>query len=87
MKGVTTNSSGNHATAVSYISGKFNVKNKIIMPENSPGIKQASVRGFGGDIVFCESTDESRAAMQKTVCQEYDYEFIPGGNHENIITG
>lgn len=39
LKGVTTSSTGNHAIALSYISGKFNVKNKIVMAENSPAIK------------------------------------------------
>jgi threonine dehydratase len=38
-KGVTTNSSGNHASAVAIMAKKFGIKAHIIMPKNSPEAK------------------------------------------------
>jgi threonine dehydratase len=59
-KGVTTNSSGNHAGAVSLMAKKFGIKAHIIMPDNSPEIKKNIVKESGASIYYCDPSMVSR---------------------------
>jgi len=82
---VVTHSSGNHAAAVALAAriasnnattnsdGNGNnqsVRATIVMPENAPIIKVNGVNGFGGNIVFVESTNEARESMADAIVQE-----------------
>lgn len=67
QRGVATHSSGNHAQAVAYGASLFNIPATIVMPRTAPKPKVEAVRGYGADIIFCESTEESR----KTKLQEF----------------
>ena len=69
MKGICTNSSGNHAAGVAYISNMFKVNNKIVMPNNSAKIKIQNVKNYNGDIVYCEPTEEKREETMK-ICKD-----------------
>src|SRR5687768_15260950 len=62
-KGVVTHSSGNFAQALALSAQMLSVKAYIVMPENSPLVKKNAVRGYGGEIIECESTI---AAREKT---------------------
>ena len=55
---VVTHSSGNHAQAVALAGRLCGVPAHIVMPENSPVVKAAAVREYGGIITFCESTEQ-----------------------------
>jgi threonine dehydratase len=60
--GVATHSSGNHAAAVARAARLRGVPAYVVMPNNTPMAKQASVARYGGKIVLCEPT---RAAREK----------------------
>jgi threonine dehydratase len=58
--GVATHSSGNHAAALARAARLRGIPAYIVMPNNSPKAKQASVSRYGGKIVFCEPTLQAR---------------------------
>lgn len=80
---VVTHSSGNHAAALALAariasqqiqdnpnSIISNVRATIVMPENAPIIKVNGVKGFGGNIVFVESTNEARESMADQIVSQ-----------------
>jgi threonine dehydratase len=58
--GVATHSSGNHAAALARAARLRGIPAYIVMPNNSPKAKQASVSRYGGKIIFCEPTLQAR---------------------------
>ena len=58
--GVVTHSSGNHGAALSLAAQNRGISASIVMPSNSPAVKQAAVRAYGGKITFCRPTLEDR---------------------------
>ena len=63
--GVVTHSSGNHAQAISLAAKKIGIKAYIVMPSNAPEIKKEAVKGYGGELIECESNLEAREAAAK----------------------
>ena len=55
-RGVATHSSGNHAAALALAARWRGVPAHVVMPENSPRVKVAAVRGYGAEITFCPPT-------------------------------
>src|SRR3954469_9887938 len=60
LRGVATHSSGNHAAALARAAKLRGIAPYIVMPDNAPKVKQDSVRRYGGQITFCESTLAAR---------------------------
>ncbi len=79
-RGVATHSSGNHAAALALAARWRGVPAYVVMPETSPRVKVAAVRGYGAEIVFCRPTlaarEEGLAAVTArtgaTVIHPYD---------------
>jgi threonine dehydratase len=86
-KGIITHSSGNHAQAVALASKKNGYKATIVMPENAPKVKVNAVRGYGAEIVFCESTIESRQETTDQIISKTGATFIHPYNNANVIAG
>jgi threonine dehydratase len=85
--GVATHSSGNHAAALALAAGKRRIEAFIVMPHNSPEVKKAAVRGYGGQIVFCEPTLESRETTLAEVIQDTGATVIHPYNDHRVIAG
>jgi len=86
-KGVATHSSGNHAAALALAARMAGIPAYIVMPKNSPSVKQNAVRGYGGIIRFCEPTLEAREAMLAQVVAETGATFIPPYDSYQVICG
>lgn len=86
-KGIITHSSGNHAQAVALASKMNGYKATIVMPENAPKVKVNAVRDYGADIVFCETTIESRQETTDRIISETGATFIHPYNNPNVIAG
>lgn len=74
-----THSSGNHAAALALaarLAPHSNMKATIVMPENAPIIKVNGVIGFGGNIVFVESTNEARESKADEIVLEQKAYFV-----------
>jgi threonine dehydratase len=86
-RGVITHSSGNHAAALSLAARARGVRAYIVMPENSPRIKQEAVRSYGGEIIFCGNTQRDRETVAADVQRRSGATFIHSYNDARVIAG
>ena len=92
---VVAHSSGNHAAAVALAAtevtkqylGKLKIKSTIVMPRNAPTVKVRGVKGFGGDIIFVDNTNEAREEMADTIVERDAATFIHPSENELVIAG
>ena len=85
--GVATHSSGNHAQALSWAANLRNCKAYIVMPGNSSQVKVEAVKGYGGQITFCEPTLAARESTLSEVIKETGATEIHPYNDVRIISG
>ncbi len=86
-RGVVTHSSGNHAAALALAAATRGISARIVMPQNAPAAKIASVRRLGGEIRFCAPTIAAReaaaaaivAASGATLVHPYDDPLVIAG--------
>lgn len=86
-RGVVTHSSGNHAAALARAAKLRGIPAYIVMPTNSPRAKQAAVRRYGGEIVFCEPTLQARERTAEEVTARTGAEFIHPYNDLRVMAG
>jgi threonine dehydratase len=86
-RGVATHSSGNHAQALALAARLRGIPAHIVMPENSPAVKVAAVRGYGGRVVFCEATQAAREKTLADVVAETGACFVHPYNDPRVIAG
>jgi threonine dehydratase len=86
-KGVATHSSGNHAQALARAAFIRGCKAYIVMPRTSPKVKSDAVRGYGGEITFCEPTLEARETTLEEVKKRTGATEIHPYNDDRIIAG
>ena len=84
-KGVVTHSSGNFAQALSLAAQSLDVKAYIVMPSNAPKVKKAAVSQYGGHIVECDPTIETRTAAANKIALETGATFIHPSKDMNVI--
>lgn len=87
QKGLATHSSGNHAQAVARAAKQLGVPAYIVMPKNAPSVKVAATKGYGAEIIFCESTPEAREAMLEKVVNKKKATFIHPFDNYDVIAG
>jgi threonine dehydratase len=85
--GVATHSSGNHAAALARAAKLRGIPAYIVMPNNSPKAKQESVRRYGGNIIFCEPTQEARETTAAKVIADTGAAFIHPYDDPRVIAG
>jgi threonine dehydratase len=85
--GVVTHSSGNHAAALARAARLRGIPAFIVMPNNAPRAKVASVRRYGGEIFFCEPTLEARELRAQQVIEQTGAEFIHPYNDLRVMAG
>lgn len=87
QKGIITHSSGNFAQAVALSAKNLDIKAYLVMPNNSPEVKKQAVRDYGGDIIECLPTLESRESTTKKIQEEKKVTFIHPYNDINVVFG
>jgi len=85
--GIATHSSGNHAQALAYAAKTLGIKAYIVMPKSSPQVKVDAVRGYGAEVIICESNQTAREAALDKVVAETGAEFIHPYDDYRVITG
>lgn len=85
--GVATHSSGNHAAALALAARKRGIEAFIVMPHNASEVKRAAVATYGGRIVFCEPTLESRERTLDKVIEQTGATFVHPYNDYRVIAG
>jgi threonine dehydratase len=86
-RGVVTHSSGNHAAALARAAKLRNIPAYIVMPNNSPKAKQASVRRYGAEIIMCEPTITAREQTAKSVVERTGATMIHPYNDLRVMAG
>jgi threonine dehydratase len=85
--GVVTHSSGNHAAALSRAARLRGIPAYIVMPNNAPQAKQASVRRYGGQITLCEPTLAARESTTDVVMHRTGAAFIHPYDDLRVMAG
>ena len=86
-RGVATDSSGNHAAALSRAAKLRGIAAHIVMPSNSPKVKVRGVEGYGGRIVFCEPNQRAREEACARVIAETGATLIHPFENEDVMAG
>jgi threonine dehydratase len=87
QQGVATHSSGNFAQAMALAAQMLGIPAYIVMPSNSPEVKKAAVRGYGGEIIECEPNLAAREATLASVVERTGATFVHPFNDGNVIIG
>jgi threonine dehydratase len=85
--GVVTHSSGNHGAALAWAAARRGIPAYIVMPDNAPAIKQANVRGFGGQVRLCAPNVPAREAACAAVQAETGATLVHPYNDWRVIAG
>lgn len=86
-RGVATHSSGNHAAALSRAARLRGTHAYVVMPNTAPKTKQASVRRFNGEIIFCEPTLAAREATTREIIASTGATLIHPYNDLRVMAG
>jgi len=86
-QGVATHSSGNFAQALSLAAKILNLKAYIVMPENSSEVKKQAVKGYGAEIIECESTLQAREKTLNEVVERTGARLIHPYDDINVVLG
>jgi len=86
-RGVVTHSSGNHGSALAWAARERGIPAYVVMPSNAPKIKQNAVRGYGGEVIFCEPNVAAREAACAQVQQRTGAELVHPFNDYRVVAG
>ena len=87
QKGIATASSGNHGAALAMAVSRRGGQVTVIMPNNSSSKKVKNVQRNGGNIIWCEPSQESRDNELNNFVSETGAIVIHPYNNEDIIAG
>lgn len=85
--GVVTHSSGNHATCLALAARLRGIPAHIVVPNNSPLIKQRAIAAYGGQLTLCEPNLTARQAEADRIQRETGAVFIHPYDHPAVIAG
>jgi threonine dehydratase len=83
---VATHSSGNHGAALALAAALQKRRSWVVMPNNSVKTKVEAVRRNGGEIIFCQPTQQDREQGLKILLDKGCIP-IPPYEHVDIISG
>ncbi|KAJ7944906.1 Serine/threonine dehydratase [Quillaja saponaria] len=86
-KGVVTHSSGNHAAALSLAAKLRGIPAYIVIPKNAPQCKVDNVMRYGGQVIWCEASLQSRQEVANKVVKETGGILIHPYNDGRIMSG
>jgi threonine dehydratase len=86
-RGVVAFSSGNHAQGVAAAALKVRTAATIVMPADSPAIKIAGVRSFGGEVRLYDRWTESREQIGAELAAEKNAVLVPPFDDPFVIEG
>lgn len=86
-RGVVTHSSGNHAQALALAARLRGIPAYIVMPSNAAAVKKAAVAAYGGEISYCQPTQEARQALAEQIITQSGAAFIHPYDDPRVIAG
>jgi threonine dehydratase len=85
--GVVAFSSGNHAQGVAAAAQLRGLRALIVMPADTPEIKQANTLRLGAEIVTYDRAREDRMAIARGIAAERRAAIVPPFDHPHVIAG
>jgi threonine dehydratase len=85
--GVVAYSSGNHAQGVAAAAQIRGLPALIVMPADTPQIKQDNTRSYGAEVVTYDRATESREEIASRYMKERGAVMVPPFEHPDIIAG
>lgn len=85
--GVVAYSSGNHAQGVAAAAQIKGLPALIVMPADTPLIKQNNTRSYGAEVVTYDRATESREEIAAHHMKQRGAEMVPPFEHADIISG
>lgn len=85
--GVVAYSSGNHAQGVAAAAQIRGLPALIVMPADTPQIKQDNTRGYGAEVVTYDRATESREEIAAYHCEKRGAVMVPPFDHPDVIAG
>jgi len=76
QQGVLAYSSGNHAHAIALCGKLLGIPTTIIMPSDSPPVKQAATKGYGAEIILYDCGHWFRWIRKAECFHKYGLEGI-----------
>lgn len=86
-RGVVTHSSGNHAAALARAAKLRGIRAYIVMPDNAPKAKEASVRRYGGEVIHCAPNEKARRETAEAVVARTGANFIHPYDNLQVMAG
>ena len=86
-QGVVAYSSGNHAQGVAAAAQMVGARALIVMPSDSPAIKVAGVKSFGGEVRLYDRWTESREGIAAQITEERGSILVPPFDDPFVIEG
>ena len=86
-RGIIAASAGNHAQGVALAAERLGIKGTIVMPKTTPGIKVASVKSYGGNVVLHGNTYDEAYAHARQIADEKGLTFIHPYDDPDVIAG
>jgi threonine dehydratase len=85
--GVLTFSSGNHAQAIALAGKILDIPRVIVMPDDSPAVKQRATKAYGGEVILYDRSKGDREAIGRRIAAERGLTVIPPYDHLDVIAG
>lgn len=85
--GVVAYSSGNHAQGVAAAAQLKGLPALIVMPADTPKIKQDNTRSYGAEVVTYDRATQSREEIAARYVKDRGAVLVPPFEHEDIISG
>lgn len=87
LRGVLAFSSGNHAIAVARAAKSFSLPAVLVMPADSPAIKQERVQALGAEIIRYDRRTQDREAIGSQIAQERGFRLVRPFDDPDVIAG
>ncbi len=87
QNGVVTVSSGNHGAALAHAASLNGIKSYVVTPKSTNQVKIQAMKHYGAELIFCESTIESRELTFLKVQKETGAIPVHPFNDYQVITG
>ena len=87
QQGVLAYSSGNHAQAIALCGKLLGIPTTIIMPSDSPTVKQAATKEYGAEIILYDRATADREVLTSQLAAKKGYTIIPPFDAPAVIAG
>lgn len=85
--GVIAVSAGNHAQGVAYHAGRLGIRATIVMPTNTPAVKVARTRAFGGEVLLIGDSFQAASAAVPALVAERGLTLVHPYDDPRVIAG